>query len=53
MLEIREPQHPDESDEDFEEREKAHWDRVAENEQKLLDARERHRKRMGYENSNR
>ena len=52
MLEIREPQRPSESDEDFEKRDKAHWDKVAENEQKLLDARERHRKRMDYEDSN-
>lgn len=52
MLERREPRRSDESEEDYEKREASFWKQVKQNEQKLLDARERHAKRMGYEDSN-
>jgi len=40
---------PNESDDQAEAREAKHWSKVEVNEKKLLDARERHRRRMeGY-----
>lgn len=44
---------PGESDEQWEERQKDHWAKVAENEKRLLDQREAHRRRMGYADSDR
>ena len=48
---VREPRKPDETEDQFEDREKAHWAQVAKNEQELLDNREWLRKRLGLEDS--
>jgi hypothetical protein len=52
VLEVRDPQRPEESDEDFEKRDKAHWAKVEENEKRLLAAREAHRRRIDGSDSN-
>lgn len=47
---VRSPEPHDSTDQAAEARDDAHWAKVAANEEKLLKARERHRRRMeGYD----
>ena len=52
MQEQRDPQQPNESEEDFLKREKAHWDKVEENEASLLRTRAAVKKRYGEDSRN-